>query len=463
MTQIHLHNTLTRKKELFTPQQPDRVTYYVCGPTVYNYPHIGNARPAVVFDVLFRLLRREFKEVIFARNFTDVDDKINAAAAEQGVPIGEITEKFIEIYQRETDALGILRPTVEPRVTQHIPQIIAQIEALIEAGNAYEAEGHVLFNVPSYKEYGGLSGRSRDDQIAGARIDVAPYKRDPADFVLWKPSDSGQPGWDSPWGFGRPGWHIECSAMAETHLGETIDIHGGGNDLVFPHHENEIAQGTCAHGGKLYARYWVHNGMVQVEGRKMAKSVGNVMLVRDLLEEHNPEVLRFVLLSAHYRQPLDWTADGVVQAKTTLDRLYGQLREVTDIEAADLADDDPDLMRFVDALADDLNTPKAFAELHGIARALGAATGNRAEQARLKAALLAAGDMLGLLQQDLAAWFGGGTSDADAERIEALIAARQAARKTKDFAEADRIRDQLVEEGIVLMDSVTGTEWRRGG
>ena len=463
MTQIHLHNTLTRKKELFTPQQPDRVTYYVCGPTVYNYPHIGNARPAVVFDVLFRLLRREFKEVIFARNFTDVDDKINAAAAEQGVPIGEITEKFIEIYQRETDALGILRPTVEPRVTQHIPQIIAQIEALIEAGNAYEAEGHVLFNVPSYKEYGGLSGRSRDDQIAGARIDVAPYKRDPADFVLWKPSDSGQPGWDSPWGFGRPGWHIECSAMAETHLGETIDIHGGGNDLVFPHHENEIAQGTCAHGGKLYARYWVHNGMVQVEGRKMAKSVGNVLLVRDLLEEHNPEVLRFVLLSAHYRQPLDWTADGVAQAKTTLDRLYGQLREVADIEAADLAKDDPDLMHFVDALADDLNTPKAFAELHGIARALGAASGNQPEQARLKAVLLAAGDMLGLLQLDPAEWFGGGTSDADAERIEALIAARQAARKAKDFAEADRIRDQLVADGIVLMDSVTGTEWRRGG
>ncbi len=463
MTQIHLHNTLTRKKELFTPQQPDRVTYYVCGPTVYNYPHIGNARPAVVFDVLFRLLRREFKEVIFARNFTDVDDKINAAAAEQGVPIGEITEKFIEIYQRETDALGILRPTIEPRVTQHIPQIIAQIEALIEAGNAYEAEGHVLFNVPSYKEYGGLSGRSRDDQIAGARIDVAPYKRDPADFVLWKPSDSGQPGWDSPWGFGRPGWHIECSAMAETHLGETIDIHGGGNDLVFPHHENEIAQGTCAHGGKLYARYWVHNGMVQVEGRKMAKSVGNVLLVKDLLEQHHPEVLRFVLLSAHYRQPLDWTADGVAQAKTTLDRLYGQLREVADIEAADLAKDDPYLMHFVDALADDLNTPKAFAEMHGIARALGAASGNQLEQARLKAVLLAAGDMLGLLQLDPAEWFGGGTSDADAERIEALIAARQAARKAKDFAEADRIRDQLVEEGIVLMDSITGTEWRRGG
>ena len=462
MTQIYLHNTLSRKKELFTPQQPDRVTYYVCGPTVYNYPHIGNARPAVVFDVLYRLLQREYKEVVFARNFTDVDDKINAAAADQGVPISEITDKFIQIYQGETDALGILRPTVEPRVTQHIPQIIAQIEALIAAGNAYEAEGHVLFNVPSYKDYGALSRRSRDDQIAGARIDVAPYKRDPADFVLWKPSDDTQPGWESPWGYGRPGWHIECSAMAETHLGETIDIHGGGNDLVFPHHENEIAQGTCAHGGKLYARYWVHNGMVQVEGRKMAKSVGNVLLVKDLLAKHHPEVLRFVLLSAHYRQPLDWTAEGVTQAKTTLDRLYGLLRDTVGATPVMPAEDDPDLVRFVTALADDLNTPKAFAELHGIARALGGAAGNPGEQARLRAVMLAAGRLLGLLQYDPAEWFGGPVTDADAERIESLIAARQAARKAKDFAEADRIRDALLAEGITLMDTAAGTTWQRG-
>jgi cysteinyl-tRNA synthetase len=463
MTQITLHNTLTRKKELFTPQQLDRVTYYVCGPTVYNYPHIGNARPAVVFDVLFRLLRRAFKEVIFARNFTDVDDKINAAAAEQGVPIGEITDKFIEIYQRETDALGILRPTVEPRVTQHIPQIIAQIEALLEAGNAYVAEGHVLFNVPSYRDYGALSGRSRDDQIAGARIDVAPYKKDPADFVLWKPSDETQPGWDSPWGRGRPGWHIECSAMAEAHLGETIDIHGGGNDLVFPHHENEIAQGTCAHGGKLYARYWVHNGMVQVEGRKMAKSVGNVLLLRDLLAEHHPEVLRFVLLSAHYRQPLDWTAEGVAQAKATLDRLYGLLRDSADVAPAAMADDDPDFGRFEAALADDLNTPKAFAEIHAIARSLAAAAGQPAEQARLRAVLLAAGDLLGLLRADPAAWFAAPAVDAgDDARIESMVQARWTARQAKNFAEADRLRDALVAEGIVLMDGPSGTVWRRG-
>jgi cysteinyl-tRNA synthetase len=491
MTEIHLHNTRTRRKERFMPQQPDFVSYYVCGPTVYNHPHIGNARPAVVFDILYRLLKREFKDVKFVRNFTDVDDKINAAAAEQGVEIGEVTEKFIKIYQDETDALGILRPTVEPRVTQHIPQIIAQIQALIEAGNAYEAEGHVLFNVPSYKEYGSFSRRSMDDMIAGARIDVAPYKRDAADFVLWKPSDATQPGWESPWGRGRPGWHIECSAMAEAHLGETIDIHGGGNDLVFPHHENEIAQATCAHHGKLYARYWVHNGMVQVEGRKMAKSVGNVLLIKDLLAQHHPDVLRFALLSAHYRQPLDWTADGVIQAKTTLDRLYGLLRDVGDVddEGFDLDKailgkiegqiellkqipkaiskfdisyiNEPEFTRFIDALADDLNTPKAIAELHKIARSLTKASGDPREQARLKGVLLAAGDQLGLLQSDPAEWFGGAVGADETTRIEGLIAARQAARKAKDFAEADRIRDALADEGIVLEDGAGGTVWKR--
>lgn len=371
MTELYLHNTFSRQKELFTPQDPQVVKYYVCGPTVYNHPHIGNARPAVVFDVLYRVLQRLYAEVKFVRNFTDVDDKINAAALEQNIPIGEITERFIAIYQAESDGLGVLRPTVEPRVTQHIPEIIAQIQALIDAGNAYEAEGHVLFNVPSYKEYGALSRRSMDDMIAGARIDVAPYKRDAADFVLWKPSNETQPGWDSPWGFGRPGWHIECSAMAEAHLGKTIDIHGGGNDLVFPHHENEIAQATCAHGGKQYARYWVHNGMVQVEGRKMAKSVGNVLLIKDLLAAHHGEVLRLGLLAAHYRQPLDWTADGLEQAHKALDRFYSVLRDVAAVEPAALAEDDADLGRFVGALCDDLNTPQAIAELHAVARALG--------------------------------------------------------------------------------------------
>ena len=462
MPQIYLHNTLSRQKELFEPQEPDRVSLYVCGPTVYNHPHIGNARPAVVFDVLYRLLSSAYENVVFVRNFTDVDDKINAAAAEQGITIDSITDHFIKVYQDETDALGILRPTIEPRVTGHIPEIIAQIEALLSAGNAYEAEGHVLFNVPSYKDYGGLSRRSMDDMIAGARIDVAPYKRDPADFVLWKPSDDTQPGWDSPWGYGRPGWHIECSAMAEAHLGETIDIHGGGNDLIFPHHENEIAQSTCAHGGKLYARYWVHNGMIQVEGRKMAKSVGNVLLIKDLLAAHRPEVLRMGLLAAHYRQPLDWTEEGVAQARTTLDRLYGILRDTGAAEAARPSNTDPDLVAFTAALADDLNTPKSFAELHRIARAL-AATSDPAEISRLKGVLLACGDLLGLLQQTPEAWFGGAVSEDDAERIEALIQERKAARQAKDYPGADRIRDQLAAEGIELKDGPDGTTWQRTG
>ena len=462
MPQIYLHNTLSRQKELFEPQEPDRVSLYVCGPTVYNHPHIGNARPAVVFDVLYRLLSSAYENVVFVRNFTDVDDKINAAAAEQGITIDSITDHFIKVYQDETDALGILRPTIEPRVTGHIPEIIAQIEALLSAGNAYEAEGHVLFNVPSYKDYGGLSRRSMDDMIAGARIDVAPYKRDPADFVLWKPSDDTQPGWDSPWGYGRPGWHIECSAMAEAHLGETIDIHGGGNDLIFPHHENEIAQSTCAHGGKLYARYWVHNGMIQVEGRKMAKSVGNVLLIKDLLAAHRPEVLRMGLLAAHYRQPLDWTEEGVAQARTTLDRLYGILRDTGAAEAARPSNTDPDLVAFTAALADDLNTPKSFAELHRVARAL-AATSDPAEISRLKGVLLACGDLLGLLQQTPEAWFGGAVSEDDAERIEALIQERKAARQAKDYPGADRIRDQLAAEGIELKDGPDGTTWQRTG
>ena len=462
MPQIYLHNTLSRQKELFEPQEPDRVSLYVCGPTVYNHPHIGNARPAVVFDVLYRLLSSAYDNVVFVRNFTDVDDKINAAAAEQGITIDSITDHFIKVYQDETDALGILRPTIEPRVTGHIPEIIAQIEALLSAGNAYEAEGHVLFNVPSYKDYGGLSRRSMDDMIAGARIDVAPYKRDPADFVLWKPSDDTQPGWDSPWGYGRPGWHIECSAMAEAHLGETIDIHGGGNDLIFPHHENEIAQSTCAHGGKLYARYWVHNGMIQVEGRKMAKSVGNVLLIKDLLAAHRPEVLRMGLLAAHYRQPLDWTEEGVAQARTTLDRLYGILRDTGAAEAARPSKADPDRAAFTAALADDLNTPKSFAELHRVARAL-AATSDPAEISRLKGVLLACGDLLGLLQQTPEAWFGGAVSEDDAERIEALIQERKAARQAKDYPGADRIRDQLAAEGIELKDGPDGTTWQRTG
>ena len=304
---LSLTNTLNRTKEPFVPANPHHVTMYVCGPTVYNFAHIGNARPAVVFDVLYRVLKRRFKKVVYARNFTDVDDKINATAKETDLPISTITKRYIEAYQSDMAALGVLTPDLEPRVTEHVPDIIKMVEQLIARGHAYVTERHVLFDVRSFPAYGALSGRDRDEMIAGARVEVAPYKRDPADFVLWKPSTPDLPGWESPWGRGRPGWHIECSAMIEQHLGVSIDIHGGGQDLIFPHHENEIAQGTCAHDGELYCRYWVHNGFVTVEGRKMSKSLGNVLLVRDLLNDAPGEAIRFALLSAHYRQPLDWS------------------------------------------------------------------------------------------------------------------------------------------------------------
>ena len=326
-----LTNTLERTKEPFAPANPDHVTMYVCGPTVYNFAHIGNARPAVVFDVLYRLLKRRFERVVYARNFTDVDDKINAAAKEAGQPISFVTERYIEAYHADMASLGVLTPDLEPRVTEHVAEIIGMVERLIARGHAYAVEGHVLFHVPTFAAYGALSGRNRDEMIAGSRVEVAPYKRDAADFVLWKPSTPDLPGWESPWGRGRPGWHIECSAMIERHFGVSIDIHGGGQDLIFPHHENEIAQGTCAHDGKIYCRYWVHNGFVTVGGRKMSKSLGNVLLVRDLLGEAPGEAIRFALLGAHYRQPLDWSTDGLAQARRGLDRLYGVLRDLGDV------------------------------------------------------------------------------------------------------------------------------------
>ena len=367
-----LTNSLTREKDVFVPADPARVTMYVCGPTVYNFAHIGNARPAVVFDVIYRLLRRRFGGVVYARNFTDVDDKINAAAKEAGQPISTVTERYIEAYHADMAALGVLTPDLEPRVTEHIPEIIGMVEQLIARGHAYSVEGHVLFHVPSFSDYGALSGRNRDEMIAGARVEVAPYKRDPADFVLWKPSTPDLPCWESPWGRGRPGWHIECSAMIERRLGATIDIHGGGQDLIFPHHENEIAQGTCAHDGETYCHYWVHNGFVTVEGRKMSKSLGNVLLVRDLLSEAPGEAIRFALLGAHYRQPLDWSTDGLLQARRGLDRLYGVLRDLGD--GPDITCPPGLLDAFVAALEDDLNFPAAIAELFRIAKAARQAT-----------------------------------------------------------------------------------------
>ena len=452
-----LYNTLTRTKETFVPADPARVTMYVCGPTVYNYAHIGNARPPVVFDVLFRLLSARYPKVIYARNFTDVDDKINAAAKAQSVPIKTITDKFTAIYQADTAALGVLPPTVEPCATDHIPQMITMIETLLANGHAYAAEGHVMFNVPSFAGYGQLSGRNRDDMIAGARVEVAPYKKDPADFVLWKPSTPDLPGWESPWGRGRPGWHIECSAMIEKHLGETIDIHGGGHDLIFPHHENELAQGTCAHGGATYARMWMHNGFLTMDKEKMSKSLGNIVTINELLKTTPGEVLRWALLAAHYRQPLDWSDESVAQAKTTLDRAYRALEQVAHIKP----NDDLPFTPAVTALEDDLNTPKAMAEIASLVNSLNNASTDSL-RAELKGKLLATGKLLGVLQQEPSAWFGAAKTAAgvDAAEVERLIAARLAARKAKDFKEADRIRDTIAAMGVTIEDRADGTKWR---
>jgi cysteinyl-tRNA synthetase len=452
---LQLFNSLTRRVEPFAPLDPSRVTMYVCGPTVYNYVHIGNARPYVVFGVLANLLRRRYGAVRYARNITDVDDKINNAAREQGVPIGVITGRFAAAYREDMAALGIAPPDIEPEVTAHIPQIIEMIQQLIANGHAYEAEGHVLFAVGSFEGYGKLSRRDTDEMLAGARVEVAPYKRDPGDFVLWKPSTDDLPGWDSPWGRGRPGWHIECSAMAATHLGETIDIHAGGVDLQFPHHENEIAQSECAHGGRIFARYWLHNGMLNFGGTKMSKSLGNIEKIHDLVRAHPPEALRYALLSAQYRQPLEWSDGLIEQSVRTLDRLYGTLRDLADVDAPAVIPASVEA-----ALDDDLNTPSVLAE---IARIAGEARKAESSEPRrqLKSDLLGAGLALGLLQQDPAAWFARGTSGDDDARIQALIDERNAAKKSRDFPRADAIRDQLAGEGILLEDTPQGVRWKR--
>jgi cysteinyl-tRNA synthetase len=460
---IRLHNTLSGHKEIFEPLDPQRVTMYVCGPTVYGYVHIGNGRPAVVFDVLFRLLKARYGDVRYARNVTDVDDKINAAARDAGEPIAALTERFTAAYNEDVKALGSLDPTVEPRATHHIAEIVAMIEALIARGHAYAAEGHVLFHVPSDTRYGELSNRSLEDMLDGARVEVAPYKRDPKDFVLWKPSPPELPGWDSPWGRGRPGWHIECSAMIGRHLGPTIDIHGGGSDLTFPHHENELAQGRCAVPGEAYVRYWLHNGMLTLGNEKMSKSVGNVRTIRDLLKAHSGEVLRYALLSGQYRSPLAWSEDLLRQAKTSLDRLYQALREspVGDAQSPSSfvgARLEAFPSAVVEALADDLNTPGALAALHGLVTEIHRA--NDTSKARaLRDALLAGAWLLGLLGQAPDAYFRAG-STVDAAEIEALIAERNSARKARDFARADAIRQALLARGIELEDSRDGTRWR---
>jgi cysteinyl-tRNA synthetase len=454
-----LYNTLTRQKELFTPAVPGQVTMYVCGPTVYSFPHIGNARPAVVFDTLARLLRTRYR-VIYARNITDVDDKINRAAADEGVDIDAIATRYAAVYHQDMAALGVAPPDIEPRATAHIPEMLDMIGRLVASGHAYAADGHVLFRVKSFPRYGELSRRDRRELLAGARVEVAPYKEDPGDFVLWKPSPPPLPGWDSPWGRGRPGWHIECSAMAERHLGRTVDIHGGGNDLIFPHHENELAQSTCAHGGETFVRFWLHNGFVNVDHTKMSKSLGNVMLVRELLKQAPGEAIRLALLSGHYRQPLDWTADVLPDAMRKLDRLYQTLRDLPEAAAA-AGEPDPD---FIAALEDDLNTPKALAALFELVRQLNR-SGPGPERLELAGRLRASAALLGILGTSPAEWFSrGGTDEAlDPERVEALITARREARARRDFAEADRLRDELIQGGILIEDGPEGTRWRRAG
>jgi cysteinyl-tRNA synthetase len=434
---IRLHDTMTREKRPFVPFNKQRITMYVCGPTVYGRAHIGNARPAVVFDTLARLIRHEFgeKSLVYARNVTDVDDKIIAAAEKEAVDTSVITKRYERHYLEDMSALGVIPPDIAPHATQEIPAMIAMMTRLIKRGNAYEAQGHVLFSVPSDPDYGVLSKRDRDSMIAGARVEVAPYKRDPADFVLWKPSAEGVIGWDSPWGRGRPGWHLECSAMIERHLGETIDIHGGGLDLIFPHHENEVAQSRCAHAGLPLARFWIHNGFVDMGPEKMSKSLGNIITPAELLEQgHRGETLRLALLSAHYRQPLAWTDEVAAQAKTNLDKLY---RQADDVVAGEIDEG------VVEALSDDLNTPLAVSRLMAIDE---------------PAVMKASARLLGLLQSTSDEWFQAG---GDADAIEARIAERTEAKKNRDFAAADRIREELKVDGIILEDGAGGTTWRR--
>ncbi len=455
---LHLHDTLRGRKIAFEPLAQGEVSMYLCGPTVYNYAHIGNARPAVVFDLLARLLRRSYK-LTFARNITDVDDKINQAAIDTGKSIEDVTARYIKAYNDDMGALGVNAPDIEPRATHHIAEMIAMIETLLEKEFAYEADGHVLFDVSSNPEYGLLSKRDLREMIAGARVEVAPYKRSAQDFVLWKPSTPELPGWESPWGRGRPGWHIECSAMAEKHLGKTIDIHAGGQDLVFPHHENELAQSTCAHDGVPFARYWLHNGFLSLDSTKMSKSLGNVLLVHDMVKTIPGELIRLALLGAHYRQPLEWSDKALEGARSMLDRLYGSLRGVELSTAQREAAEPPSAV--IAALEDDINSPLALAEMFNVARKLNKSADETERQA-LAAQLQAGGDLLGILETDAESWFAG---DADAELladdIEALVKQRAALKEKRDFTAADAIRDRLAEAGVTIEDGPAGARWRR--
>jgi cysteinyl-tRNA synthetase len=462
---LHLQDSQSGQKRRFEPADPARVTLYVCGPTVYNLVHIGNGRPAVVFDVLFRLLRALYPNVVYARNITDIDDKINAAARSGSESIATLTERFTAAYREDVNGLGVLPPTVEPCATGHIEEMVAMISTLIEKGHAYAADGHVLFHVPSDPDYGSLSHRTLEDMLDGARVDVAPYKRDPKDFVLWKPSTPDLPGWESPWGRGRPGWHIECSAMILKHLGTSIDIHGGGSDLAFPHHENEAAQSRCANDTHTCVRYWLHNGMLTLGAEKMSKSIGNIVTIRALRANWSGEVLRYALLSGHYRSQLVWSDDLLQQSATSLDRLYQAVRVAGADATTAVAFADQRAHAFpvgvLDALCDDLNTPLALAALHQLASEIHRTT-DTTLRAQLRAALLAGGWLLGLLTESADAHFSVGTA-VDPAEIEALIADRAQARKQGDYAAADRIRQDLLARGIELEDTRQGTRWRVNG
>ncbi|MCQ2741325.1 MAG: cysteine--tRNA ligase [Alphaproteobacteria bacterium] len=454
---MFLFNTLTRRKQEFEPIDANNVRMYVCGPTVYDRAHLGNAKTPVVFDVLFRVLRHKYgtEHVTYVSNITDVDDKILNKHKETGKSIREITEQTYQWYVDDMAKLNVLSPNHRPRATEYINEMIELVELLLKEGHAYQAEGHVLFDVDSMKNYGFLSGRSMKEMLAGARIEVADYKKNPADFVLWKPSDADQPGWNSPWGYGRPGWHLECSAMSSKLLGNSFDIHGGGSDLIFPHHENECAQSLCAHPGETFARYWVHGGMLMVDGVKMSKSLGNFYTIDQVLEKAPAEALRLLFLTTHYHQPFNFTFDGLDQAKQTLDKFYNALLKVKDVKASDEAADE----RVVNALEDDLNTPLALSYIHELANNLNKAE-TQEEKAKAKGVFLKSAELLGILWQDPEKWFQGDATGEGAE-IEKLIADRAAAKKNKDYALADKIRNDLKEKGILLEDGPQGTTWKK--
>ena len=464
MSSLKIHNTLTKKKEEFIPVDDKHVRMYTCGPTVYNYAHIGNARPAVISDLLVRLLRYLYPKVTYVSNITDIDDKIIKASKETNKPINEITKKFEKIYNEDMNSLGVLAPDIQPRATQHIGDMIKLVKQMIDNGYAYESESHVLFDVTSYKAYGKLSGRDIEDQLAGSRVEVASYKKDPGDFVLWKPSFDDDPGWDSPWGYGRPGWHLECSAMSEKNLGLPFDIHGGGMDLIFPHHENEVAQSCGAHNEQndpqIFVKYWIHNAMLNIGGKKMSKSLGNIFYIRDYLEKYPGEVLRLALLSGHYRQSLNWTDESIEQAYSMLNRIYRNLKKVEHINIDEKnVNFIPD--NILDSLCDDLNTPEALAKLNDLVNKLSKSS-NDDDIKVYKEKILAVGNILGILQESPDKWLGiGQASDSvDVSKIDNLIEQRQLARDAKDFQKADEIRDELANMGVEIEDTSKGTIWR---